>query len=92
MKLALRILKFQTKLGVQPEQTETENMLEQEEIMASVGTVVQKFDKKINKSLSTYFAILISLLCTSSRGPRKIILFSRLSSILQNLQKWGAHL
>ena len=40
----------QTKLGVQPEQTEMENMLEQEEIMDFVGTVVQKFEKKINKS------------------------------------------
>ena len=44
MKLALRILMSQTKLGVQPEQTEMENMLEQEEIMDFVGTVVQKFD------------------------------------------------
>ena len=44
MKLALRILTNQTKLGVQPEQTEMENMLEQEEIMDFVGTVVQKFD------------------------------------------------
>ena len=40
----------QTKLGVQPKQTEMENMLEQEEIMDFVRTVVQKFDKKINKS------------------------------------------
>ena len=46
MKLALRILMSQTKLGVQPEQTEMENMLEQEEIMDFVGRVVQKFDKK----------------------------------------------
>ena len=50
MKLALRILTCQTKLGVQPEQTEMENMLEQEDIMDFVGTVVQKYDKKINKS------------------------------------------
>ena len=46
MKLALRILTCQTKLGVQPEQTEMENMLEQEDIMDFVGTVVQKYDKK----------------------------------------------
>ena len=46
MKRALQILTSQTKLGVQPEQTEMENMLEQEEIMDFVGTVVQKFDKK----------------------------------------------
>ena len=50
MKPALQILTSQTKLGVQPEQTEMENMLEQEEIMDFVGIVVQKFDKKINKS------------------------------------------
>ena len=45
MKLALRILTCQTKLGVQPEQTEMENMLEQEDIMDFVGTVVRKYDK-----------------------------------------------
>ena len=45
MKVALRILTCQTKLGVQPEQTEMENMLEQGDIMDFVGTVVQKYDK-----------------------------------------------
>ena len=56
MKLALRILTCQAKLGVQPEQTETENMLEQEDIMDSVGTVVQKFDKKSINHLVFCFA------------------------------------
>lgn len=41
-KLVLRILKNQMKIGVQPEQTQTENMLEEVDIMDSVGIVVQK--------------------------------------------------
>ena len=45
MKPALRILMIQMKLGVPPEQTERENMLEEVDIMDSVGIVVQKFDK-----------------------------------------------
>ena len=44
-KLVLRILMIQMKLGVPPEQTERENMLEEVDIMDSVGIVVQKFDK-----------------------------------------------
>ena len=40
MRLAPRILKIQMKLGVQPEQTQTENMLEVVDIMDSVGIVV----------------------------------------------------
>ena len=45
MKLVLRILTIQMKLGVQPEQTERENMLEEVDIMDSVGKVVQQFNK-----------------------------------------------
>ena len=44
-KLVLRILTIQMKLGVQPEQTEMENMLEAVDIMDSVGIVVQPFNK-----------------------------------------------
>ena len=44
-KLVLRILMIQMKLGVPPEQTERENMLEEVDIMDSVGIIVQKFDK-----------------------------------------------
>ena len=44
-KLVLRILMIQMKLGVPPEQTERENMLEEVDIMVFVGIVVQKFDK-----------------------------------------------
>ena len=43
-KLVLRILMIQMKLGVQPEQTVMENMLEEVDIMDSVGIIVQKFD------------------------------------------------
>ena len=39
-KLVPRILKIQMKIGVQPEQTQTENMLEEVDIMDSVGIVV----------------------------------------------------
>ena len=45
-KLVLKILTIQMKLGVQPEQTEMENMLEAVDIMDSVGIVVQQFNKK----------------------------------------------
>ena len=45
-KLVLRILTIQMKLGVQPEQTEMENMLEAVDIMDFVGIVVQQFNKK----------------------------------------------
>ena len=44
-KLVLRILTIQMKLGVQPEQTEMENMLEEVDIMDSVGIVVQQSNK-----------------------------------------------
>ena len=44
-KLVLRIPTIQMKLGVQPEQTEMENMLEEVDIMDSVGIVVQQFNK-----------------------------------------------
>ena len=44
-KLVLRIPMIQMKLGVPPEQTERENMLEEVDIMDSVGIIVQKFDK-----------------------------------------------
>ena len=44
-KLVLRILRIQMKLGVQPEQTVMENMLEEVDIMDSVGIIVQKFNK-----------------------------------------------
>ena len=44
-KLVLRILTIQMKLGVQPEQTEMENMLEAVDIMDSVGIVVQQSNK-----------------------------------------------
>ena len=43
-KLVLRILMIQMKLGVPPEQTERENMLEEVDIMDSGGIIVQKFD------------------------------------------------
>ena len=45
MKLVLRILTIQMKLGVQPEQTKMENMLEAVDIMDSVGIVVQQSNK-----------------------------------------------
>ena len=45
MKLALRILMSQTKLGVQPEQTEMENMLGEVDIMDFAAIIVQSFDK-----------------------------------------------
>jgi hypothetical protein len=44
-KLVLRILTIQMKLGVQPEQTEMENMLEEVDIMDSVRIIVQQFNK-----------------------------------------------
>ena len=44
-KLVLRILMIQMKLGVPPEQTERENMLEEVDIMDSVGIIVQQFNE-----------------------------------------------
>jgi hypothetical protein len=45
MKLALRIPRIQMKLGVQPEQTEMENMLGEVDIMDFAAIIVQSFDK-----------------------------------------------
>ena len=47
MKLVLPILKIQMKIGVQPEQMQMENMLEEVDIMESAGKIVQLFDKKL---------------------------------------------
>ena len=44
-KLVLRILMIQMKLGVPPEQTERENMLQEVDIMDSVGIIVQQFNE-----------------------------------------------
>ena len=44
-KLVLRILKWQMNIGVQPEQMKMENMLEEVDIMDSVGIVVHSLDK-----------------------------------------------
>ena len=43
-KLVPRILKIQMKIGVQPEQMKMENMLEEVDIMDSVGMVVHSFN------------------------------------------------
>ena len=45
-KLVLPILKIQVNIGVQPEQMKMENMLEEVDIMDSVGIVVHWLDKK----------------------------------------------